>query len=364
MKSRLKPKAIVPFSPQTTEEPPEETRRPDAEAERQRQQEAEAERQRQEEAQAQREREEAEAERQRQEEVEAERKRQEAERQRQEEAQAQREREEAEAERQHQEEEAERKRKDAEAERKRQEEAQAERRRQEEAAAERRRQDAAAERQRQEEAERERLAERARLDQLEAEQERQETRPEQGQQTDAQLDQDVEATEPQETSADDDEPKRRVGGRRGNAAHQELLQSMLDATETRYEKFSIRLPDHVKKRMVARWNHERKSIRRRGLGSLGENHLIDAALRQGRRLRITEAVRVAKQRKLRSGGGEIPSHSTSVHPETKLLMFDLEGDLRAESRHGLFGHVLAELVEQFLDRLEREDPLPQRVMAE
>lgn len=59
-----------------------------------------------------------------------------------------------------------------------------------------------------------------------------------------------------------------------------------------------------------------------------------------------------------------PSHSTSVHPETKLLMFDLEGDLRAESRHGLFGHVLAELVEQFLDRLEREDPLPQRVTAE
>ncbi|WP_219518832.1 cell envelope integrity protein TolA, partial [Nonomuraea ceibae] len=147
----------------------------------------------------------------------------------------------------------------------------------------------------------------------------------------------------------------KIGTGRGLACR-EIKHSLLSATETTFEKFSIRLPEGLKRRLVARWNHERRVIRKQRLGALGENHIIDAALRQARRLRIEDAVTVAKLRKL-NDAGVMPSHSTSIHPDTRELMFDLEGEMRAASRHGLYGHVVADLVEHFLDQLDREDPI-------
>ncbi|MDP9850346.1 hypothetical protein J2853_009642 [Streptosporangium lutulentum] len=129
--------------------------------------------------------------------------------------------------------------------------------------------------------------------------------------------------------------------------------------DERWENFSIRLPDDLKKRATAAMVRYRKVLKRR---SIGENHLYAAALAVVTPADLDTCIQWAKSRRTISDE-EAPSRSTTIPGPLKDMMADLEGDLRVHARHGLFGHLLTEIVSRFLDQLDAELP-PEKLQNE
>lgn len=123
-----------------------------------------------------------------------------------------------------------------------------------------------------------------------------------------------------------------------------------------WENVSVRVPDDLQVRLVARMVHDRKATKRPGLGV---NHYVNAALATIP-AETKKALAWAEDYLRRVHGMPLSakSRSTRVHRSVREALTDTEGELRLAARYGLLSYLQAEAIRRFLDRLDAEDPMP------